>query len=123
MAVGARMAGVEELGVEFNEDVIKTRELNGFNTTYRDVWDIENSKGLDFTGLWASPPCQTFSTALSPSSGITAAPKHELVDAIHSKVWRNADDLRAKEKDFGDPRSSLVLTPLLYTYTHTHQSS
>lgn len=117
VAVGAREAGVEELGVEMNPDANQTREINGFTTVYENVWDFELAQGLEVDGVWASPPCQTFSTALPAASSVTAAPKHELVNAIADRVWETPSGLREAEHDFGDPRSSLVLTPLTYAKT------
>lgn len=119
VALGAEWANVEDLGVENDPNTLKTRTLNKFTTIYEDVWDIQKSmRGEQFEGIWASPPCQTFSVALSEKSGVKAAPIRELENAIHEGVWKNIDTLKSKENEFGDPRSSLVLTPLTYTYIH-----
>jgi len=110
---------VKEKGVELMPEAVATREANGMETIYRDVWE-----GLRLTkeqhearygryGLKiASPPCQTFSIA---GSGSGRQALNEVLRAIELHAYKDAEALW----DFGqkhDPRTALVLTPLAYVW-------
>ncbi|MDQ5860675.1 MAG: DNA cytosine methyltransferase [Actinomycetota bacterium] len=110
---------VKEKGVEIMPEAVATREVNGMETIYRDVWD-----GLRLTkeqhearygryGLKiASPPCQTFSIA---GSGSGRAALDEVLEAIEVHAYKDADALiRFGEQH--DMRTALVLTPLAYVW-------
>lgn len=117
VGIAMRDLGVEEHAVEIWQDAIDTREANGMNApSYRDAWDVEKASNLDFEGLWASPPCQTFSTA-GTGSGRKAL--SQVTDLVRSGVWKNPDQLRGAAEYLGDARTGLVLTPLAYAYRYT----
>lgn len=114
-----RMGIIKEKGVELMPEAIATREANGMETIYRDVWE-----GLRLTkeqhearygryGLKiASPPCQTFSVA---GSGTGRQALDEVMQAIELHAYKDAEALW----EFGrkhDQRTALVLTPLAYVW-------
>lgn len=117
--VACQRLGIKEAGVEIMPEAVATREANGMETIYRDVWD-----GLKLTAeqhrvqygpyglLIASPPCQTFSLA---GKGAGRAALDQVLEAIELHAYKDADALHA----FGqkhDPRTALVLTPLAYVW-------
>ena len=117
--VACQRLGIKEAGVEIMPEAVATREANGMETIYNDVWD-----GLKLTAeqhreqygsyglLIASPPCQTFSLA---GKGAGRAALNEVLEAIELHAYKDADALHA----FGekhDPRTALVLTPLAYVW-------
>lgn len=114
--VACQWLGIDEKGVEINENAVKTRTANDMTTIYRDVWDgLEGAQEVPEHDLEiASPPCQTFSMA---GGGAGRRALDEVVGLIDAKAYRDVAALRA----FGerhDPRTSLVLTPLAYAYQH-----
>lgn len=116
VGVAMKELDIEELAVERWQDAIDSRLANGLSEpAYRDAWDIENSDVFYFDGLWASPPCQTFSTA-GTGSGRKAL--DDVLDLIASGVWKTPDGLRQSADRFEDPRTGLVLTPLAYAHRH-----
>lgn len=117
--VACKRLGIKEAGVEIMPEAVATREANGMETIYRDVWD-----GLQLTAeqhreqygsyglLIASPPCQTFSMA---GNGKGREALNEVIEAIELHAYKDAEALWA----FGekhDPRTALVLTPLAYVW-------
>lgn len=106
---------IREEAVEIWQDAIDTRIVNGLSTpAYRDAWDLEKADALGpFDGIWASPPCQTFSTA-GTGSGRRALDR--VLALVEDETWKDPDGLRAS--DLGDPRTGLVLTPLAYTHRY-----
>lgn len=111
-----RDLGIEEKAVEIWQDAIDTREANGLSAPiYRDAWDIEKAAEYEFEGIWASPPCQTFSTA---GAGTGRKALDRVIDLVETGVWRNPQELRASSEELGDPRTGLVLTPLAYTHRY-----
>lgn len=117
--VACQRLGIKEAGVEIMPEAVATREANGMETIYRDVWD-----GLTLTAeqhreqygsyglLIASPPCQTFSLA---GKGAGRAALDEVLEAIELHAYKDADALKA----FGaahDMRTALVLSPLAYVW-------
>jgi DNA (cytosine-5)-methyltransferase 1 len=100
-------------------EAVATREANGMETIYRDVWD-----GLQLTAeqhraaygsyglLIASPPCQTFSLA---GKGAGRAALDEVLEAIELHAYKDADALLRFGQQH-DMRTALVLTPLAYVW-------
>lgn len=117
--VACRRLGIKEMGVEIMPEAVATREANGMETIYRDVWDglfmteAEHRAAYGPYGLLiASPPCQTFSTA---GNGAGRRAMSEVLEAIDVHAYKDPDALRS----FGerhDPRTALVLTPLAYVW-------
>ena len=117
--VACQRLGIKEAGVEIMPEAIATREANGMETIYRDVWDglkLTEEQHREQYGpyglLIASPPCQTFSTA---GKGAGRAALNDVLEAIELHAYKDAEALRA----FGekhDPRTALVLTPLAYVW-------
>jgi DNA (cytosine-5)-methyltransferase 1 len=62
-SLGLRSLGLEDVGVEFDADIVATREALGLQTIHADVRDIPVDAWKQIDGLIASPPCQTFSQA------------------------------------------------------------
>lgn len=110
---GAASAGFEEYGVELDDVAVKSRELNGLRTVARDVWQIDTVPAELYDVIWASPPCQTFSTANGRSDSTS-----ELNIAIQLLKDVKKIDLEtlkyASKNVFKDERSALALTPLAY---------
>ena len=112
VGVAMRNLGIEEYAVEMWQDAIDTRLANGLSEpVYRDAWDIELAEDLDVEGIWASPPCQTFSAA---GSGSGRGSISGILSAVESGVWKCPEELRAFSATLPDPRTGLVLSPLAY---------
>lgn len=117
--VACQRLGIKEAGVEIMPEAVATREANGMETIYRDVWDglkLTAEQHRDAYGsyglLIASPPCQTFSMA---GSGKGREALDEVIEAIQLHAYKDADALHA----FGeahDMRTALVLSPLAYVW-------
>lgn len=117
--VACQRLGIKESGVEIMPEAVATREANGMETIYRDVWDgimltaEQHREQYGSYGLLiASPPCQTFSMA---GNGKGRDALNEVIEAIQLHAYKDADALHA----FGekhDPRTALVLTPLAYVW-------
>lgn len=117
--VACKRLGIKEAGVEIMPEAVATREANGMETIYNDVWD-----GLTLTAeqhreqygsyglLIASPPCQTFSLA---GKGAGRDALDEVLEAIQLHAYKDADALlRFGEQH--DMRTALVLSPLAYVW-------
>lgn len=117
--VACQRLGIKEMGVEIMPEAVATREANGMETIYRDVWDgllltaEQHRESYGSYGLLiASPPCQTFSLA---GKGAGRAALDEVLEAIQLHAYKDADALL----EFGqkhDMRTALVLTPLAYVW-------
>lgn len=114
-SVACRRLGIKEYGVEFMDAAIQTREANGFNTEYKDVWDglFDPSIVPEYSLLIASPPCQGYSLA-GKGSGRKA------LDDVLRMIAEGAYADPHMLKDFAahgvDDRDVLVLSPLAYIY-------
>lgn len=111
-----RELGIDERAVEIWQDAIDTRESNGLSEpVYRDAWWVNGASSFDFDGIWASPPCQTFSTA---GNGEGRKALENVLDLVTRGVWKSPDTLQESAKLLGDLRTGLVLTPLAYVYRY-----
>ena len=111
--VACQQLGIEEFGVEIMPEALETRRLNGMNTIYNDVWDIDKAEGLDFDLLIASPPCQTFSTA---GQGTGREALNDVLSVLSDFPYGDIEKLRSFGELFGDDRTALVLAPLEYIH-------
>jgi len=112
--VACQKLGIDEMGVEIMPEAVATREANGMNTIYNDVWDglLGNIEVGHYDILIASPPCQTFSMA---GSGSGRAALDQVLDAIFYGSYKDAEKLR-ELGERTDMRTALVLTPLAHVY-------
>ena len=117
VAVATKKMGITEHGVEIMPEAIATRDAAGFSTPYNDAWEIESPArlGLDTRVLWASPPCQSYSTA---GRGAGRKALDQVVTAIKDRDWQDIDKLRDLGHRVGDDRTALVLTPLAYVHKY-----
>lgn len=115
--VACKHLGIDEYGVEIMPEAIATREANGMNTIYNDVWD--GLKGTteypEYDLLIASPPCQTFSTAGQGSGRRALDDVLALIEEGAYKLPGEGLRLLAAERGLDD-RTALVLTPLAHIY-------
>lgn len=98
--------------------VIATRQHNGMDTAYFDVWDglvgEFGYKYIEHDLLIASPPCQTFSMA-GKGSGRDALDK--VLMLILEEAYKRPAELMAFGTEDGiDPRTALVLSPLAHVW-------
>ena len=119
VGVALRDMGWGDVAVEKWDVAQEVRALNGLSAPiYEDAWDIHLSAGVHYVdGIWASPPCQSFSAVRAG-----AAQKNNdvarVLSLLDSGVWQNMDYLKKDAEFLGDERSGLVLTPLTYTLYH-----
>jgi len=100
--------------VENMAEANRTAEAAGFKTAFLDVWEPPGWIMLTtWTGLIASPPCQTFSQA---GSGSGRKALDDVLRAIKDARWLSLEDLKALGEEVGDDRTALVLTPLYYAH-------
>lgn len=116
VGVALRKLDIEEYAVEVWDDAIETRKRNGLSDpVFRDAWDVEKAELLEFDGLWASPPCQTFSTA---GSGSGRRALDTVLELVRSGAWKSAEELRSRASRFEDSRTGLVVSPLAYVFRY-----
>jgi DNA (cytosine-5)-methyltransferase 1 len=110
--VGCQWLGIEENGVEIMPEAIATREANGMNTIYEDVWEgiRGTTLGFDYELLIASPPCPTFSAA-GAGAGRLVMP--QILELIETGDYHRGDILHEFGEDH-DLKTALVLTPLVH---------
>lgn len=115
--VACQRIGIKEYGVEIMPEACATREANGMETVYNDVWDGLAGKAVypEYDLLISSPPCQTFSTAgkgagreaLDDVLGLIAEAAYKLPGAGLREI--------ASERGLDD-RTALVLSPLAHVW-------
>lgn len=120
VAQAVRRIGGLDLGVEIEPAAIAIREVNGFETIYEDVWDIDLLEPFvaplgGWWTKWGSPPCQLWSNA-----GKGAARQHRatLIAAMHDGIYEDIDALRAFGASLGDENFAHVLVPLTYVHRY-----
>jgi len=143
--VACQRLGVEEYGVEIMPEARAIRAANGMRTIYSDVWDglAEDAAKVDallaereehqateaarllaegwtfaevYDLLIASPPCQSFSMA---GKGAGRKALDDVLEAIETRAYLDADRLREFAAGHGDDRIALVLTPLAHVARDT----
>ena len=99
VGVAIQNLGAEEYGVEIMKEALATREANGMNTIYNDVWDAHlfvelweswTAEEKEFFTLWASPPCFTAGAPVVTEQGIKAIEDVVVGDRVltHEGRWR-----------------------------------
>lgn len=110
-SVGAKLAGLEDEGIEIMEVANRTAEAAGFKTVHRDVWDFPLHRLAVYGGQIASPPCQTFSRA---GSGSGRKALDQVLGLLPMVEFCDLPALKRAGLVLGDDRTALVLTPLWY---------
>lgn len=103
-SVAAQRLGLREMGIELDKAARQTRRAAGFSTIRDDVRNWGPASFPNATGLIASPPCQTFSTA-GKGAGRKA------LDVVLAALTDMARGFPLNPDDFDDVRTSLVLEP------------
>ena len=111
--VAIQRLGAQEHGVEIMPEAIATREANGMETVYTDVWDAHLAEDLEFDTLIASPPCQAYSAA---GNGAGRKALDDVLETLERLTWMDLDDLREWSLALGDERIGHVLVPLHYIW-------
>ena len=92
-AVGARRLGIKDYGVEIMPEAVATREANGFETIFNDVWDGLEDPSLvpEYDLLIASPPCFTAGAPVLTRRGMIAIEEVRVGDMVltHKGRWRS----------------------------------
>lgn len=106
-AVAARNLEIQEDGVEWDDDVRRTREVNGFSTVGRDVREVYGRVGGYEIEL-GSPPCERFTQS---GHGDGSRARDEIIRAVRgmrhpSEIYRVIGEL-----DHHHEKISLVLEP------------
>lgn len=111
--VACERMNITELGVENDLDVVASRHAAGMTTIAHDVWDLAGPDvRLLYDLLTAGPPCQTFSK-VGRGHGRRDI---DVIVNIAREIGRGADAHRVREwtEHIEDPRTALVLLPLVY---------
>lgn len=133
--LAAQAHGIHARGVENMKEARATRDAAGLTTIHDDVWTFKPSyrsyyekratsarlvyrTALIASGLIASPPCQTFSTAGKGAGRKALADVLALLPDVETMTLA---ELREAGKAFGDERTALVLTPLWFAINHPYQ--
>lgn len=116
VGAGLQQLGIEDLGVEYWATARETRELNGLNNVYDNAWDIHKAEQLNFDGLWASPPCQTYSVA-GKGAGNSLLQEH--LNVIREGLYQSTDFVR--EYLPGSDDTKLVFVPMTYVAIYKPQ--
>lgn len=105
--------GVNEVGVEADDDVVATRDAAGMVTIGRDVWDWTHTEmRLHYELLTAGPPCQPFSTVGRGEGRPYLGAINQLLHSIGEQGF-TPDQTRKQALVLGmDAKSVLVTLPL-----------
>ena len=105
MCDGARRAGLESHGIEWDANAVATRLANRLATTHGDVREFGPSDFPKATVLAGGPPCQTFSVSGSGSG-------RRQLEIVLAAIDDMAGGVPIDWTRFDDDRTSLVLEPL-----------
>jgi DNA (cytosine-5)-methyltransferase 1 len=105
--LAAAQLGIHARGVENMKEARATREAAGLTTIHDDVWTFQPDGQA--SGLIASPPCQTYSSA---GSGAGRQALNDVLAEIESGAYLHLEWLRSLGTEYGDERTALVLAPL-----------
>lgn len=107
---GMRMLGLEPIGIEWDAAACATRAAAGHLTIRADLatYRPHHAAG-SVEGYWASPPCQTFSTA---GRGAGRGQMERLVQIIDREDWDAVGELDSRTRHVVDAsRTALELHP------------
>lgn len=107
---GMRMLGLEPVGIEWDAAACATRAAAGHLTIRADLATYRpHHEPGSVWGYWASPPCQTFSTA---GKGAGRDQIDGLVSVIDREDWAAADTLDPRTRHVVDAaRTAVELRP------------
>lgn len=106
---GMRRLGIDPIGIEWDASACATRAAAGHRTVRADVSQVPTGPFVGkVKGLWASPPCPTFSSAGDGSGREEMAWLLSFAEQFHKWGWRDPWGWH----DWADPRTPLVLEPL-----------
>lgn len=106
-SVAAEELGIQDDGVEWDDDARQSRDLNGFSTVGRDVREVYGRVGRYEVEL-GSPPCERFTQT---GHGDGAKARNQIVAAVRSMA-HPADIYRViGELEHHHEKISLVLEP------------
>lgn len=110
--VAAHWLGVPSIGIEFDESAIDTREAAGLSSIWSDVtrWGPTDFTPA-FNVLAGGPPCQTFTVAGNGHGRRALARVVKLVELLGQD---RIDDVLHEVSTHSDPRTGLVLQPLIW---------
>lgn len=113
--VAAHWLGVPSIGIELDESAVDTREAARLSTIHADVtmW-----RPTDFTPavnvLAGGPPCQTFTVA---GNGHGRRALTHVTDLVQKLGAGHVDQVLKEVGSHSDPRTGLVLQPLIWALT------
>ncbi|QKT08975.1 DNA cytosine methyltransferase [Gordonia sp. X0973] len=100
------------IGIEFDESAVKTREAAGLSSILADVRDWAATDFDDSVNvLTGGPPCQTYTVAGKGHGRRALAHVIELVERLGAG---HLDDVLGELATHSDPRTGLVLQPLIW---------
>lgn len=110
--VAAHWLGIPSVGIEFDESAVRTREAAGLSSIFSDV---RSWRPTDFSSavnvLAGGPPCQTYTVAGNGHGRLALTRVIQLVRQLgHGLI----DEVVAEASAQSDPRTGLVLQPLIW---------